>query len=417
MAFQRPSLAFNFIGTYYNSIILLYLVQSIRCQASTKSQIDYTLEEIYQLVGKEDKTAGLTFKFGSESFNKYGQFITVVFIYTQKEREKMDKLIQNKVWTTHGNVSAKYFGLELPDDKITLLKDEGVNSKDILEISYFRAPSKNRFHSIEKREINKIKFLMDSWPKGRDYDWMYGFSKKQEREDIGLSPWEIAFYLAGKLYYESDKLTENEKHEIYQDNGDLDVKVEWEYLRIKYLREDISKKEKRRVAELYGIKKKESFEILDKYLQQAGSSLKKMAKENLEQAAELLLKVMDFKERRFTVKSRHPIYLDLDGYMHIYMRHVEEFKVTKHFEDKDNFQWNQNDVFTVMEHVLKEIEGEYEVFRENNPDKRYSRYGEYSMYFEGDYYTFHIEPCGRISTFHKNRKEHEKGKKPDRLIT
>ena len=50
--------------------------------------MDYTLEEIYQIVGKEDKTAGLTFKYGSESFNNYGQFITVDFIYTQKEREE-----------------------------------------------------------------------------------------------------------------------------------------------------------------------------------------------------------------------------------------------------------------------------------------------------------------------------------------
>jgi hypothetical protein len=30
------------------------------------------------------------------------------------------------------------------------------------------------------------------------------------------------------------------------------------------------------------------------------------------------------------------------------------------------------------------------------------------MYFEGDYYSFEIEPNGRINTFYKNRKKHEK---------
>ena len=32
----------------------------------------YTNEEIYFLVGKEDKIAGVTFKYGSEAYNTYG---------------------------------------------------------------------------------------------------------------------------------------------------------------------------------------------------------------------------------------------------------------------------------------------------------------------------------------------------------
>src|SRR5690606_34192423 len=191
----------------------------------------------------------------------------------------------------------------------------------------------------------------------------YGFSKKQVSENIGLSPKERAFYLAGKIYYEPEQVTGDEKKEICQEDESLDVKIEWELLQIKYIREEISDEEKKRLAELYGIKKKESFEILDKYLKDAGSSLKKLAKENIDQAAELLMKVMQFKERRLTVMSKHPIYLDLDSYLHIYMRHVEEFQVSKHFENKDNFQWNEDDVFSVMGHVLKAVEKEYEDFR------------------------------------------------------
>ena len=156
------------------------------------------------------------------------------------------------------------------------------------------------------------------------------------------------FYLAGKIFYESDQLTEEEKQEAYQEDGTLDVKIEWELLQIKYIREEIKDEEKKRLAELYGIKKKESWDILNKYLQDAGSSLKKLARENIDQAAELYMKVMQFKERRLTVMSKHPIYIDLDSYLHIYMRHVEEFQVTEHFEDKDNFQWSEDDVFTVM---------------------------------------------------------------------
>lgn len=368
--------------------------------------MNYTIEEIYLLVGKEDKTAGLTFKYGSDAFNKYGSFITVVFLYTQYEREEMDKMVLIEPFSNHGRIKAKYLNSELSKDKVELLLTEGIYSEDIAEILYFNAPPKNTFHSTEKRELNKIEIPMRTQSKGRDLDWMYGFSKKLTNEGIGQSPRERTFYLAGKLYYEPKNLTREENEEIF-DNGKIDENVEWELLQMKYIREEISDEEKRRLAELYGVKKRESISILDNYLKQAGSSLKKLSTENIEQAAELLMKVMHFKERRLNVMGKHPIYIDLDSYLHIYMRHVEEFQVNKHFEHKDNFQWNADDVFNVMGHVIEHIDKEYQEFKNEKTEQRYSKYGRQSVYFEGDYYTFHIEPNGRISTFHKNKKGHE----------
>jgi hypothetical protein len=92
------------------------------------------------------------------------------------------------------------------------------------------------------------------------------------------------------------------------------------------------------------------------------------------------------------------------------MRQVEEFQVNKHFEHKDNFLWKEEDVFNVMGHVIEQIDKEYQQYRDEKPEQRFSKYGPQSLYFQGDYYTFHIEPNGRISTFHRNKKEHEKPK-------
>lgn len=369
--------------------------------------MNYTIEEIYCLVGKEDKTVGLTFKYKSEAFEKYGSFITVIFIYTQYEREEMDNLIQVEPFSKDGRIKAKYLGTDLIPEKVELLLTEGIYSGDIAEILYFNAPSKNTFHTKEKRELNKIEIPMRPQPKGRDLDWMYGFSKKLISEGVGLCPKERSFYLAGKLYYEPENLTKEEREEIFNDEI-IDEQVEWELLQMKYIREEISDEDKKRLAELYGKKKRESIAILDSYLKQAGSSLKKLSTDNIDQAAELFMKVMQFKERKLNVIGKHPIYIDLDSYLHIYMRHVEEFQVNKHFEHKDNFQWNENDVFNVMGHVVEYIDKEYQQFKDEKPSQRFSKYGKQSIYFEGDYYTFHIEQNGRISTFHKNRKEHEK---------
>lgn len=365
----------------------------------------YTLEEIYLLVGRDDKTAGLTFKYGSDSFKKYGDHITVVFLYTQKERETMDELVKENPFKLSGYLRARALvHNELDVDKIQLLETEGIHSDDIVEILYFTAPEKNTFHSKEKRTIKKLTIPMTVLPKGRDLDWMYGFSKRLVTDNVGLSPRERAFYLAGKFYYEPDELTDAEINEIFPTEDSIMVEeIEQEFLGMKYMREDISEPEKKRLAELIGKKERQRLNLLDVYLQQAGSSLKKLATENIEKAAELYLKVSHFKDRRLNTLGQLPIFIDLDSFLHIYMRHVEEMQVNKHFEHKDNFQWNEEDVLSVMQHVIEKYNDEIQDYFLKFPDKRYSRYGSHSAYFEGDYYTFHIEPTGRVSTFHKNK--------------
>jgi hypothetical protein len=372
--------------------------------------MNYTIEEIYCLVGRDDKTAGLTFKYNSEGYKMFGSFITVVFLYSQKERENMDELIQTEPFSNSGWVRAKFLGTKLEDKKLEFLEKKGIFSEDIAEILYLNAPTKNTFHSTAKREINTLNIKTESQPKGGDFDWMYGFSKRLVKDGIGFCPKERAFYLAGKMYYEPETLTDEEKDEIETENG-ISKPIEWEFLQIKYIREDISDEEKKILGKLYAEKKRQSLDVLDNYLKQAGSSLKKLSTENPDQAIDLFSKVLHFKERRLNVIGKFPIYIDLDSYLHIYMRHVEEFKVNEHFEHKDNFQWNEGDVFFVMKEVIINMQEEYQEFKETNPDKRYSRYGEYSLYFQGDYYTFHIESNGRVSTFHKNRKPYRK--KPD----
>ena len=133
----------------------------------------------------------------------------------------------------------------------------------------------------------------------------------------------------------------------------------------------------------------------------------KLSQKKPDKAVEIFLKVLHFKQRRLNVTGSISIFIDLHSFLHIYLRHVEEMKINKHFEHKDNFQWDEEDVISVMQHVIRSIDDEIQKLFKENPRKRYSRFGKSSLYFEGDYYTVHIEPDGRISTFYKNRKEHD----------
>ena len=363
----------------------------------------YSLEEIYFLVGREDKTAGITFESGSASQKKFGSFISVLFIYTEKERQQMETNLKSET-KTFGLAKAKYLtGGELDESLVAEILAKGIDTNDIQEMIYYISPHGNTYHSKEKRTITNITIPVRPLPRGGDLNWMYGFKKKMIAEGIGLSPHDRHFYLAAKFYYEKEDLTPEEKSEVFT-GEEMNEEIEWEYLGIKYVRQDINDSEKIRAAELVGIRKRSWLNILDKYLQQAGSSLKKLSTENLDQAAFLYEKISRFKDKKLNALGKKAIYLNIDSYLHIYMRHVEEFKVNAHFENKDNFQWDIDDVIMVMEKVVSALNDEIQKFFYEKPEGRYSRYGDQSYYFEGDYYTFHIESDGRISTFHKNKK-------------
>lgn len=363
----------------------------------------YYLEDIYELVGREDRVASLSFLTDSESFKLYGDHITVVFLYTQKERLYLDERIKDEKKKTADYAKVKYLGDGLDKKSLNQLNEEGIYCEDIASIMTLQGFDRNTFHSDEKREITTLEIPIYSEPKGGDYDWIYGFSKRQVADGIGINPRERYFYLAGKYYYEPQNVTEAEVLEMF-DGERLIEPIEWEYLTIKYHREEITADERKRLEALYFKKKQDCKDILEKYLNQSGSSIKKLVKENIELYIDLMESVLLFKEIRLNINTKHPIYLDLEGYLHIFMRHVEEMKVNEHFAHKDNFQWNLGDVITVIKHVIEQVEQDAQDFFENNKGKQYSKYGDQAVYFEGDYYAVYIAASGRIESLFKIKK-------------
>ncbi|MCL2327277.1 MAG: hypothetical protein FWC39_02055 [Bacteroidetes bacterium] len=365
--------------------------------------MEYTIEKIYRLVGKNDYVATVTFRQNCESFEKYGTTLTGVFAYNQCEREQLDTLIENENSFTHGMAKIEGLDLQLTKEKKKQLLEEGINTQDIVRIE-FCPQAQNTFHDTEKRVSNKQIIKTRSRLKGGDFAWIFGFYKDLIKNDVGLCPKEYHFYLAMKFLFETESLSEREKQGIFDNNELMNENVEFELLKIK---------EKCKTLNNDELEKLNDFKIkdwdcrkqkLERELQKIGSSIDKLVRKNLQQAIIMLDSVLLFNERRLNVMGKFPIYIDVDSFLHIYTRHVEDFKVNQQFKDKDCFQWNEDDVSCVIKSVIQEVEGEYQKFRTTNPNTQFSKYGKQSVYYQGDYYTLHIEPNGRISTIHKNRK-------------
>lgn len=365
----------------------------------------YNKEKIYSNYIKDDKLCIVHLKKDSKSFKKYGESVVGVFSLTQKEREYFESQeASNYLEKNDENFKFQLYDYSEGDLKLEKLKKEGIDLIDISSIDGLNIPSDNLFYSKEKRKIKTHNIPINIEKNGDDYNWMYGLKKRLVLDGINLSPKDQDFYLACKLYFEEENLTEIEKIKLFHDSGEIKRNIEFELLKIKYHKKKLNDDEYDRLVVLVSDNKRENISLLDKYLKESGSSIKKLFVENEDKCLYLLSKLENFTERTLNPGSVNPIFIDKESFLHIYTRHVEDFKFNNHFQNKDNFQWDEENIKTVMTHVIEIINPQYQLFKSGNKDYRFSKYGSESIYFEGDYYTIHIEANGRVSTFHKNKK-------------
>jgi hypothetical protein len=365
---------------------------------------NYTLEKIYDLVGRNDYTSTITFRSNSQSEKLYGNKLTIVFLYTQQEREGLENNIKKGVVGNHGYVKAKYLLFDLPDTKIKELEKVGVNSNDITDIEWLPYTEfRNTYGSKEKRHIKTI--AIESKPCGYENDilWMYGALKTYKEKGIGLCPEEQTNYLAYKLILEPTKLTEEEKADIYDAEGKMNEDVAYVYLGFKCVTLNISKEEIVDLMRLCQKRYTKRMGILNDRLKDIGCSIEKLKITEPDKANFLINAVRRFHEKRYNTYGKFPLYLNLEGFLHIYLRHVEDLQIGSQYAHKDKFQLYEKDIEAVISRVLHGINTDYQVYKSDHPTQRYGKYGKDSYYLLGDYYTIQVNEDGSIGTFYKNR--------------
>ncbi len=369
--------------------------------------MEYFIEELYKLVGRDDKVAVIDFIEESDNYKEYGKSITVLFEYTQFEREKLEKAYRKEeLAKSHGKARVKFLtGPELSDEQKENLIKDGINTANI-ETVLPGWVHENLFYEEKTRSIRKIEVPVERKPRGGDYNWMYGFKKKRVSEGLELHPEEREWYLAMKKFFEEDELTAEELIEMNSD-GKFRPEIEMKFLEMKLECEIISEEEDKRYDELLKNSIGSNFEILKKEINDAGLSIDTLNKKHPELFMTLIKGITDFVSHRINVLGKKAIFLDWKGFLHIFLRHCKEFEIGEQSKEKTKFLWTPRDITMVIDKVIDSVDSEIQDYWEKNPNQRFSKYGEQSLYFQGDFYTFHIEGDGRLSTFHQTKKKIE----------
>ena len=136
-------------------------------------------------------------------------------------------------------------------------------------------------------------------------------------------------------------------------------------------------------------------------LKKMGLSIRKLGEKYPQKCSLLFDKIVHFCEIRYNVSGKHLLYCNFDTFLHVYLRHVKELKVDNQFGDRDKFQLKEENVMDVMGHVMRSLNDEYQLYKEQNPNGRFFRKGAMAYYYNGDYYNVVVNADGSISTFYK----------------
>lgn len=365
-----------------------------------RSENGFSQEQIYVYGGRTDSVFTLTLRKDSPSYKKYGGLVTVSIVYSLKERQ----LLEKDVCALNAIPFVKVKSL-LPEhnDLAEKLLEEGISTCDIEEILVIpNTTEANTFISKEKRDVKVLDVPFKVDENGNDIIWIYGFLKKLKSESVGLMPEDEAQYLTYKLILENEELSEDENKKIFDTEGKIwNNSISYFYLLWRKSAGVINEMQKAQLKLLMQYRFLDRMKLTEQALKDVGLNLKKFTRDYPKQAAFLLEKILSFKDINFNTIGKYPLYLNFNSFLHIYLRHTEELNICDQFADRDKFQLEEKDIMTVISHVMRALNSEYQEYKQRNPNGRFYRRGAMAYYFNGDYYNVDVNPDGSISTFYK----------------
>ena len=364
-----------------------------------KKEEGFSQEEIYTFCGKDDAVVTMTLRPDTNSSTQYGTCLTGQIVYTIKERAllnantsaldtKTDVKV-NILIDSNGNIPSPKLLCEIPTHDI---------------ISLLVAPStadENKFYSEEKRKPNVLEIPFEGLGNGDDIGWMYGELVRFMEQGIAITPDEYTQYLAYKLVLDTENLSPVERSLIFNDDGQINNnEVARIFLEWKKQANCLKGDDRKTLLKLNIIRMQERLAKLEELLKGIGG-LKRFSEKHLQKAMLIIDKTLRFHQHRYNVVGKHLLYLDLDGFLHIYLRHVEELTIAGYYSERTKFQLNEKDVEITIKHVMTALNEEYQEFRDKYPDKQFRKYEDDAYYCNGDYYALRVEPDGRLIQFYK----------------
>ena len=366
----------------------------------------FSKEELYFQFGQYDRVIGISFETDSESYNKFGDFIVGKLIYTPKEREELHNTINSKETIPRTDGQQRFFEniKKIPVEKRNELERYGFLCSDISLVQFMNVPSDNEYVREEIRELPEpIKLNISSnFSAEETANLIIHYSESLIKSEYELTPFEWDEYNGAIWYNYPESIPEKVlKTTFYKpDTEELKDEIKFQYLNLKFECDELTEPELKEFEELFQNMLRERLNALEKELLSSTGNLKNLKDKYSKEFLYVYSMVTYFKPYRI-LHGKHPVYLNFERFLHIYLRHVSETQIGEHFENKSVFQYKHKDIENVIKYVLESINDEIQEHFETNPSKEFKRHGSRSVYYKGDYYVVNIDGKGCLMNLYK----------------
>ncbi|PSR55565.1 hypothetical protein AHMF7605_19665 [Adhaeribacter arboris] len=360
---------------------------------------EYSYEELYMFYGQYDFFINLTFKYKSQAYNDYGSDLSGTIKYTLENRRALQEIISSDNFPKTNRpiyLNISRFST-LTETQARQLNEVGILPSDISYIFALDSTTKNNFTRRGKKLIpNTIRtpvYLSDSNPYSSRLDII---EMRLENGQKLFPEEENQYYGLGLVYIPN--FASLEIHDKILDKETKEIKPAIRYYQLETLKYHglLSEDENKELESLMLNRLKERQELLFKELNKSGvNNIQKTHPHILKQ----LIKICANYNGEPVIPFEFSIWLDLSSYLHIHIRHVEEFQIGKNNSIKTAFQYNLTDIRRVIMLVIRSVYKDIKQHFKESPTRHFFRNGKESIYYNGNYYQLDIEPSGRLAAF------------------
>lgn len=371
--------------------------------------MNFSAEEIYSMYGQYDTFVTLEFQYNSDEYNRFGNRLMGVFLYTLEERKKYEEVLQREpISRTDTQIKFSPSSIEkLSAENIEVLDRYGIQASSINVISSFNRQRKNRFAEKGTKEIpNQITIQaprIDGWQELNRL--RFGFLNSIYKSEQPFTPnqeieyWGLRTHLGLGTDLEDFLNIKNRDAEFLKKVRLVELDCKFQELSIE--EEQIQEFAKLKVENIFYKK-----DVIDKEIQKSGENIKTVTENFKTQIEELRKSCYQFEEDIIGFGKKQ-IYLTFERFVHIYARHVAETLIGEKFSgEKTVFQYKFDDIKYLIKMVVETVSDDIQKHFQENPEQPFRRIGKRAVYIDGHYYRLVIEPNGSIQDFHPyNRNE------------
>jgi len=364
----------------------------------------WSLERIFLEIGRYDFTVSIVFRTDSYSYNAFGKMITGQLYYTKKERQLLNTKINSGIKNeTNGRVLFTTFLKEnLTKDQIKNLATKGFRNTDIIDLSYY--PYKHNQTYFNKKNKKLEKPITINVPPGisykESYHMMYSLFKRRINDGDHITEFEKLEKMAIK---KALNIVDEDPKYIFSDIVGK-RKAEYDFLveEVQFWLEEIDFHSDEVLKNKSELVKK----IVDYEFNKAGVNPDKALEigKHLGLYSGLLQIGMMYKDEIILYGSTPKVVLDFKGFMHVAFRHCKVCNIGINNVAKSRIPYNLSNLKGLIKSCLHLLQDEINDHFQKYPDKRFSRFKDRLIRFNGDYYEIHINPKGIIETFYNHEK-------------